>query len=66
MRAILPYLVEKREDLLRHRADRRPAVEQERRRLAVAGQVHGDDRAVRRQQVQDRVPPLPPVPDPMQ
>jgi 2-polyprenyl-6-methoxyphenol hydroxylase-like FAD-dependent oxidoreductase len=66
MRPVQPCLVEERGYLRGHRGDRRAAAEAERRRLAVAGQVNGNDRAVRRQQVQDRVPGLPPVPEPVQ
>ena len=66
VRAIQPERVEEREDLLRDGADRRPARDPQRRRLAVPGQVHRDDGAMRRQQVEHRVPRLPPVPHPVQ
>jgi hypothetical protein len=49
-----------------HRLHRIHAVRLQRRRVAVPGQVHGDDGAMRRQQVSDRVPRLPPVPHAVQ
>jgi predicted dehydrogenase len=58
--------VEESQDLIGDGTDRRPASGPQRRRLAVAGQVHRDDGAVRRQQVKNRLPRLPPVPHAVQ
>jgi predicted dehydrogenase len=66
VRTVQAELVEEREDLLGHRADRRAAGRAQRRRFAVAGQVHREDGPVRREQVKHRLPRLPPVPHPMQ
>jgi predicted dehydrogenase len=66
VRAVQAERVEEGDDLLGDSADRRPAVAPQRRRLAVAGQVHRDDGAVRGQQVKDRLPRLPPVPHAVQ
>ena len=65
MRAVEAQLVEEREELFGYRAHRRPG-QPERRGLAVAGQVHGDDGAMRREQAQDSAPRLPPVPHSVQ
>jgi predicted dehydrogenase len=66
VRAVQAEFVEEREDFLGDGADRRAAVGPQRRRLAVAGQVHRDDGAARHQQVKNRLPRLPPVPQPVQ
>jgi predicted dehydrogenase len=66
VRAVQAERVEEGEELLGDRADRGPPGGPQRRRLAVAGQVHGEDGAVRGQQVKDRLPRLPPVPHAVQ
>jgi hypothetical protein len=68
MRAVQPEFVEEREDFFGYGADHRAAIGHaaQRRRCAVTGQVDRDDGAMRRQQAQDRVPGLPPVPYPVQ
>ena len=66
VRAIQAEGVEEGDDLIGDGADRRPAFGPQWRRVAVAGQVHHDDGAVRRQQVKDWLPRLPPVPHAVQ
>jgi hypothetical protein len=66
VRAIQAERVEEGDDLIGDGADGRPALGPQRRRVAVAGQVHHDDGAMRRQQVEDRLPRLPPVPHAVQ
>ena len=66
VRAIQAERVEEGDDLIGDGADRRPALGPQWRRVAVAGQVHHDDGAMRRQQVEDWLPRLPPVPHAVQ
>jgi len=61
VRAVQAERVEEGDDLLGDGADHRPAPGSQRRGVAVAGQVHHDDGAMRCQQVKHRLPRLPPV-----